>query len=92
MVLINTDITNSHTLSFAGTNPPQGSVNVRQLAPSGLNDMNEAHSGEATNRVQASVAIKTSRLTAIESINLPPHSATAIDYTIKGSSARSTRK
>jgi hypothetical protein len=41
LVLINTDLANSHIISFGGTNPPYQLVNQRQFAPAALDDMNE---------------------------------------------------
>jgi hypothetical protein len=87
LVLLNTDLTSSHTISFGGTNPPFGSVTVRQYAPSDLDEMNEAPTGTATNLTQATSAIETSSLSSPTSITLPPFSATALDYTAQGLSA-----
>ncbi len=84
LVLINTDLSSSHTISFAGTNPPAGTVTQRQYAPAALNDMNESHSGTVTNLAPATVAIETSTLSSPGSITLPPHSATALDYDSTG--------
>jgi hypothetical protein len=85
LVLINTDLSSSHTLTFAGTNPPSGTVTQRQLAPAALNNMNEVPTGTATNLTAATVAIGTSTLTSPNSISLPPFSVTALDYTASGS-------
>jgi hypothetical protein len=82
LVLINTDLTSSHTLKFGGINPPAGTVTQRQLAPSALNDMNEAATGTATNLTAAKVSIKTTTITAPPSVTLAPYSVTALDYTI----------
>jgi hypothetical protein len=60
LVLINTDLSNSHTVSFAGTNPPQGAVTERQYAPSSPDDMNEAPTGSASNLAPATVSLSTS--------------------------------
>ena len=87
VVLINTDLTASHTISFAGTNPPAGAVTQRQYAPASLDDMNEAHTGTASNQTAATVAIETSSLSSPGSITLPPHSVTALDYTTGGQAA-----
>ncbi len=84
LVLINTDLSSSHTISFAGTNPPAGTVTQRQYAPANLNDMNETHTGVLTNLAPATVAIETSTLSSPGSITLPPHSATALDYDSTG--------
>jgi hypothetical protein len=84
LVLINTDLTSSHTISFSGTNPPQGTVTQRQYAPAELDDMNEAPTGTATNRTPATVALETSTLSSPGSITLPPYSVTALDYTASG--------
>ncbi|MGD0796992.1 MAG: Ig-like domain repeat protein [Acidobacteriaceae bacterium] len=82
IVLVNSDLTSYHSLSFAGTNPPAGSVTVRQLAPPTLDSLNEASSGHLTNSTPATVAIATSSVTNPTSINLPPHSVTALDYNV----------
>jgi LysM repeat protein len=87
LVLINTDLSGSHTVSFAGTNPPIGTVTQRQYAPAALDDMNEAPTGTATNQTQATVAIDTSTLSSPSSISLPPFSVTALDYTAEGLTA-----
>jgi Chitobiase/beta-hexosaminidase C-terminal domain len=87
LVLINTDLSNSHTINFSGTNPPFGTVTVRQYAPSDLDEMNEAPTGTATNRTAATSAIETSSLSSPTSISLPPFSATALDYTAQGLAA-----
>jgi hypothetical protein len=84
LVLINTDLTSSHTLKFGGINPPAGTVTQRQLAPGALNDMNEAATGTATTSTQATVSIDTSSLSSPSSISLPPYSVTALDYTSSG--------
>ena len=76
LVLINTDLSSSHTISFAGTNPPSGTVTQRQYAPSALDSMNEAPTGTATNLTAATVAIGTSTLSSPGSISLPPYSIT----------------
>jgi LysM repeat protein len=84
LVLINTDLSSSHTVGFAGTNPPEGTVTQRQYAPAALDDMNEAPSGTATNLTPATVSIETSTLSSPSSITLPPFSVTALDYTAAG--------
>ncbi|MGA3347262.1 MAG: chitobiase/beta-hexosaminidase C-terminal domain-containing protein, partial [Terracidiphilus sp.] len=84
LVLINTDLSNSHTVSFAGTNPPQGAVTERQYAPSSPDDMNEAPTGSASNLAPATVSLSTSSLSTPGSITLPPYSVTALDYTASG--------
>jgi len=87
LVLINTDLSSSHTLTFGGINPPSGTVTQRQYAPTALDAMNEAPTGTATNKTPATVAIETSTLSSPSSINLPPFSATALDYTSPGPQA-----
>jgi hypothetical protein len=87
LVLINTDLSSSHTLTFGGINPPSGTVTQRQYAPSALDDMNEAPTGTATNLTKATVAIETSSLSSPSSITLPPFSATALDYISPGAQA-----
>jgi hypothetical protein len=87
LVLINTDLSSSHTISFAGTNPPQGVVSQRELAPGSLNEMNEAPSGTATNRTPATVSVRTTALSNPRSITLPPFSVIALDYAVGGQAA-----
>jgi hypothetical protein len=87
IVLINTDLSNSHAVSFSGTNPPAGTVIERQYAPSSLDDMNEAHSGTATNQTQATVVLDSSSLSNPASVTLPPYSVTALDFTANVSPA-----
>jgi hypothetical protein len=81
LVLINTDFTNTHTLSFGGDNPPSGSVTQRQYAPAPLDDGNESPIAKNSNNTSATVSIETSALSNPRSITLPPHSVTAVDYT-----------
>ncbi|MGA3048811.1 MAG: hypothetical protein ABSD67_19420, partial [Terracidiphilus sp.] len=81
LVLINTDLAKSHTLNFAGTNPPAESVTQRQYAPASLNDMNESPAEQNSLNTSATVAIETSTLSSPGSITLPPYSVTALDYT-----------
>ena len=82
IVLINSDLTGAHTVSFAGTNPPAGSVTVRQLAPPSLDSLNEAATGHVTNATPATMATATSTVSNPASLTLPPHSVTAIDYNV----------
>jgi len=79
-VYINTDLTSSHTLTFAGTNPPTGTVTVKQVAPPSLDSLNEAATGTPTNTTAATVSIATSSLTSPSSVSLPPYSVTEITY------------
>lgn len=80
LVLINTDLSNSHTITFAGTSPPQGAITQRQIAPDALDDMNEAPSGYVSAHTPARVATKTTTLLNPASITLPHFSVTALDY------------
>lgn len=84
IVLINTDLSNAYTISFAGTNPPTGAVNVRQIAPSSLDELNEAPTGTPTNQTPATVVIDSSSLSSPSSFTLPPHSVSSLDYTAGG--------
>jgi hypothetical protein len=80
LVLVNTDLTSSHTLAFSGTNPPSGAVTERVYASSGLDNMNEAPTGEPTNTTKATVALASTTLANPTSVTLPPHSVIALDY------------
>jgi hypothetical protein len=87
LVLINTDLSSSHTISFGGINPPSGTVTQRRFAPSALDDMNEAPTGTATTQTAATVSIDTTTLSSPGSVSLPPFSVTALDYTAPGQQA-----
>ncbi len=84
IVLINTDLTSSHSIGFSGTHPPQGIVTQRQIAPDNLNVLNEAQTGMNTSRTAARVTTTNARITLHDSLILPPYSVTALDYTIDG--------
>jgi hypothetical protein len=86
LVLINTDLNSSHSLSFAGTNLPGGSVTERQYAPGGLDELNEAPTGSPSNLSPAPVVVYTSSLSSPASLTLPPYSVTALDYTAASTS------
>jgi hypothetical protein len=81
LVLINTDPTQTHTLSFGGDNPPSGSVTQRQFAPAALDDKNEAPVEHSSYNLQSAGGIETSTLSSPSSITLPPYSVTALDFT-----------
>jgi hypothetical protein len=84
LVLINTDLSSSHTISFGGTNPPTGAVTQRQYSPGALDDMNESPTNTLTNLTAATVAINTTSLSSPASVTLPPFSVTALDYATTG--------
>ena len=81
MVLINTDVTGSHSVSFTGTNVPSGTVTQRQYAPGSPDLLNEAPTGSNSNATPASVFVTSAQITAPTSMTLPPLSVTAIDFT-----------
>jgi hypothetical protein len=90
MVLINTDLTASHTVKFAGTNIPSGTVIQRQYAPGSPDLLNESPSGTSSYTAKATVALTTTTLSSPTSITLPPLSATAIDFVSGSSTGTST--
>jgi hypothetical protein len=95
MVLVNTDLTASHTVSFAGTNIPYGTVTERQYAPSSPDLLNESPTGTSSNISVAAVALTSATLSNPTSITLPPMSATALDFvsghsTVAGQAATPT--
>lgn len=57
--LINADQTSAHTGSFAGTNAPTGTVQVKTFAPTSLNNTNEILGTGATNTFAAQVPLPT---------------------------------
>jgi hypothetical protein len=91
VVLVNTDIASTHTVTFAGTPMPTGTVTVRQVAPPTLDSLNEAATGTPTNHTAASVTQTTTTVSNPTSITLPAFSATALDFSTAGSAAVSTR-
>lgn len=91
VLLFNTDIQNSHAITFAGTNPPNGSVTIRQYAAgANPNAMNEADTGKYTGRFKAQVNQTVQTTTAPGTLSLPPGSATAIDYKVAGPATEQT--
>jgi hypothetical protein len=90
LVLINTDLSSSHSISFAGTNVPYGEVTKRQFAPAALDDMNEAPTGTATNLTPATITSETTSLSNPASISLPPYSITSLDYTTSSTPVAAT--
>ena len=84
LVLINTDLTNSYTIAFGGTNPPTGSVTERLYAPSSPDLMNEGPTPGSL-IASAKVAIATSQLNSPTSLSLAPDSVVALDYSISTS-------
>jgi len=81
LVLVNSDLTGSHTLAFSGTHPPSGAVTERMYTPASLDDMNEAATGKPSNTAPAKVVLTTATLSSPTSVTLPPHSVIALDYT-----------
>jgi hypothetical protein len=80
MVLINTDLASTHTITLAGGNIPTGTVTTRQLAPSSPDLLNEAHTGTATNTATMATSLTSSSGAASSTVSLPPYSVTALDY------------
>jgi hypothetical protein len=80
VVLVNTDLSSSHTVTFAGTPLPTGTVTVRQVAPPTLDSLNEAATGTPTNHTAATVVATTTTVSSPSSIALPAFSATALDF------------
>ncbi len=85
MVLINTDLTTPHTLTFSGTNVPSGNVIQRQYAPASLDALNEAPTGTSSYMANATLGITSTTLSGAKSITLPAHSVTALDFVAGGS-------
>jgi len=85
LVLINSDVSAAHTVTFAGTNTPTGTVTTRQIAPSSMNLLNEAHSGSATNTTAMATSLTSASGAASSTINLPAFSVTTLDYSLSSS-------
>ena len=81
IVLVNTDINNSHTINFSGNNGPTGTVVVRQYAPSGLDLLNEEPNGTNDQGAPMLTNLTSKTVSNPTSITLPAHSVTALDYT-----------
>ncbi len=85
IVLFNTDTERAHTVTFSGPNTPKGNVLERQFAPVQLDALNEAPTGSNTNLTPATFRItttKVARFNPASGVSLPPHSITAIDYSV----------
>jgi hypothetical protein len=92
VVLINTDRTESHSMAFAGTHPPRGTVTQRQYAFADPNLMNEAPTGTPTNHAPTTVALTSSTIADPASVTLPPFSVTALDYSLAAAPIASLRQ
>jgi hypothetical protein len=86
IVLVNSDFT-AHTVALAGNNVPTGTVTTRQLAPSSLDLLNEAHTGTATNKTAMATTVTSSSSPASNTVSLPPYSLTALDYSASSTSS-----
>ena len=86
ILLFNTDTQRAHTVTFSGANTPSGNVLERQFAPPSLDALNEAPTGSNTNLTPATFAITATKLAGFNpaaGVRLPPHSITAIDYSLQ---------
>jgi len=82
VVLVNTDLSHPHTIVFAGTNPPAGSVSVVTYAPVSPNQLNEAGTGTATYLTAATTSLSNTTVTDPASATLPPYSVVTLAYTV----------
>ena len=84
MALFNTDLANSHAVTFAGTSPPNASsiLSVTQLAPASLDLMNEAPTGTLTNQVPITVRSMSGSFSG--TFSLAPHSMYVLTWTSGG--------
>jgi hypothetical protein len=90
IVLFNTNLTTSYSISFAGTNLPSGTCAQQQYAPSSPDLLNEAPSGTSTSTTAATTKIASSSVSCGSTLTLPPDSETAITYTIGGETPTAT--
>lgn len=84
LVLINTDLSASHTFTFAGTNPPTGTVTVKSVSASSVNSMNEAATGTPTNTTAASVSIASGTVASPSSVTVAPYTVETLSWVIAG--------
>ena len=88
MVVINTDITNSHAISFAGAQAPSGQVVMTRYAPGSISATNESTANNPTQFAPQNVAINAPLTLTIPSADtLPPYSITRYDWTSGGTTA-----
>lgn len=90
IMLVNTDIVNSHTITFAGTNTPTGTVNETTYVAPTIDSLNEAHSGTNTNTATATVVTTTGTLTSPTSVSLLPNTAISLAFSTTASTGNST--
>jgi parallel beta-helix repeat protein len=82
MVLINTDMTSAHNLTFAGTNPPTGTVSLGLYSPSSLDSLNEAATPSNTDTIAAAVSNSTSTLSSPALYSLPASSVSTLTWSV----------
>jgi hypothetical protein len=87
MVVVNSDVSSSHQVSFAGTNAPTNNVTTYQFAPSALNTVNEMGALTDTSTLQTPMSNTTTPGVNVSSgYTLPPYSVTAFLWQANGSS------
>lgn len=90
MIVINVDITNSHAITFAGSQAPSGQVTMTRYAPSSISVRNEAAGTASTNTATQNVSISAPVvLSSPTGDTLPPYSITRYDWSIGDSSTTS---
>ena len=91
MIVINTDISATHAISFAGKQSPSGNVTLTRYAPTSISLTNEATAGNSTDLTPQNVTINAPiTVTNPTSDTLPPYSITRYDWTTTGSSFTET--
>jgi hypothetical protein len=90
--IVNADISNPHTITWAGSTTPNGlSVTQTQVAPPALDDLNEAASSALpTNHTAATVTISTTSITGGPTITVPAASVTVLQFSTGGTPTANT--
>ena len=89
MVMVNSDVSESYTVRFSGTNAPASGVTTYQFATPELNSVNEAPALTPTGAVVATMSnTMTKDVDVTSGYKVPPHSVTAFAWTIAGASSK----
>lgn len=82
IVLVNTNLTTSYTITLAGTTLPTGTVNVAQFTPPTIDSMNETIYGTNTNAAPLTMSNTATTLSAPTTLTVPAKSITSYKYAV----------
>lgn len=87
VAIYNTNQALAYTITFAGVNPPGGTVQQALLSPSAVTNLNEASSGADTTTTAMNTTTQVSTLTGFNpstGVSIPAASMMVLSYTIGG--------